>query len=67
MSGVRKKVALVHLAGASESMGLAESLRAAGADVRDVDAGDCEALLDMLQQGWMPVVLKPLQAKKGSA
>ena len=38
--------------------GLAEALRAAGAQVREMNTDDYGALLDALEQDWMPVVLK---------
>jgi hypothetical protein len=39
---------------------LAAALRAAGAEVREINlAGSSDEVLDALEQGYMPVVLKP--------
>lgn len=54
-----KRVVLVHLAWPPAGDALAAALRAAGAEVRDVNVADSETLLDALEQGWKPVVLKP--------
>ncbi len=53
-----KKVLLVNPATAPAMPGLADALRATGAQVREMNMNDCSALLDALEQGWMPVVLK---------
>ncbi len=53
-----KKVLLVNPAAAPALPGLAEALRAAGAQVQEMNMDDCSALLDALEQDWMPVVLK---------
>lgn len=53
-----KRVLLVNPAAAPAMPGLAEALRAAGAQVREMNMNDYGALLDALQQDWMPVVLK---------
>lgn len=37
---------------------LVQALLAQGAQVREIGLGDLDALLDALDQGWMPVVLK---------
>lgn len=53
-----KRILLVDPAAAPAMPGLAEALRAAGAQVREMNVDDYGALLDALQQDWMPVVLK---------
>jgi len=53
-----KQVLLINPAAAPAMPGLAEALRAAGAQVREMNMDDYGALLDALQQDWMPVVLK---------
>ncbi len=53
-----KRVLLVNPAAAPAMPGLAEALRAAGAQVWEMNVDDYGALLDALQQDWMPVVLK---------
>jgi hypothetical protein len=53
-----KRVLLIHPVSAPAFPGLAEALRAEGAQVRELQLGDYPALLDALEQGWMPVVLK---------
>ncbi|HUX32027.1 MAG TPA: hypothetical protein VMV78_15590 [Thiobacillus sp.] len=53
-----KKVLLVNPAAVPAMPGLAEALRAAGAQVREMNTDDYGALLDALEQDWMPVVLK---------
>ena len=60
MSATRR-VVLVRPAGVPGIDGLGAALRAAGAEVRELElarAGDHDALLDALEQGYMPVVLK---------
>lgn len=37
---------------------LAGALRERGAEVKEMQLGDFNAVLDLLEQGWMPVVLK---------
>ena len=53
-----KRVLLIDPAAAPAMPGLAEALRAAGAQVREMNTDDYGALLDALEQDWMPVVLK---------
>ncbi len=53
-----KKILLINPASATAMPGLAEALRAAGAEVQEMHLGDYGALLDALEQDWMPVVLK---------
>lgn len=66
MSG-SKRIVLVHLAWPPSGDALAASLRAAGAEVRDVNVADSETLLDVLEQGWMPIVLKPSAVGGGAS
>ena len=56
---VNKKVLLLELSGRQAMPGLAEALQQAGAEVMRMGLEDCNAVLDALEQGWMPVVLKP--------
>ncbi|MDT3705515.1 MAG: hypothetical protein ROZ09_01730 [Thiobacillus sp.] len=53
-----KQVLLINPHAAPVMPGLAEALRAAGAEVREMNMDDYGALLDALAQGFMPVVLK---------
>jgi hypothetical protein len=53
-----KQVLLINPDAAPAMPGLAEALRAAGAEVREMNLDDYGALLDALAQGFMPVVLK---------
>lgn len=53
-----KQVLLINPEAAPAMPGLAEALRAAGAEVREMNLDDYGALLDALAQGFMPVVLK---------
>lgn len=53
-----KQVVLINPDAAPAMPGLAEALRAAGAEVREMNIDDYGALLDALAQGFMPVVLK---------
>ncbi len=53
-----KRVILINPATVPVMPGLAEALRAAGAQVREMNLDDYGALLDALEQDWMPVVLK---------
>jgi hypothetical protein len=53
-----KRVLLANPEAVPAMPGLAEALRAAGAQVREMNINDYGALLDALEQGWMPVVLK---------
>lgn len=53
-----KQVLLINPDAAPAMPGLAEALRAAGAEVREMNMDDYGALLDALAQGFMPVVLK---------
>lgn len=53
-----KKVLLVNPSATPAMPGLAEALRAAGAQVREMNLDDYGALLDALEQDWTPVVLK---------
>lgn len=56
---VNKKVLLLELSSGQSLPGLAEALQKAGAEVRQMGLEDCNAVLDALEHGWMPVVLKP--------
>ncbi len=60
-----RRIVLVHLAWPPTANALAVLLRAEGAEVRDVNVADCETLLDALEQGWTPVVMKPLAVGVG--
>jgi hypothetical protein len=53
-----KQVLLINPEASPAMPGLAEALRAAGAEVREMNLDDYGALLDALAQGFMPVVLK---------
>ncbi|WP_296748953.1 hypothetical protein [Thiobacillus sp.] len=53
-----KRVLLINPVAVPAMPGLAEALRAAGAQVRETNMDDYGALLDALEQDWMPVVLK---------
>jgi hypothetical protein len=53
-----KQVLLINPEAAPALPGLADALRAAGAEVREMNLDDYGALLDVLAQGFMPVVLK---------
>lgn len=53
-----KRVLLINPAAVPAMLGLAEALRAAGAEVREMKLDNYGALLDALEQNWMPVVLK---------
>ncbi|KAA0219441.1 MAG: hypothetical protein DWB43_07160 [Lautropia sp.] len=56
-----RRVVLVRPAGVPAVDGLVEALREAGAQVRELElapSGDFAALLDALEEGFMPVVLK---------
>lgn len=53
-----KKVLLINPLAAPVFPGLAVALLAAGAEVREMNLDDYSALLDALEQDWMPVVLK---------
>jgi len=56
-----KRVVLVRPAGVPAIDGLGEALRGAGAQVRELElapSGDYAPLLDALEEGFMPVVLK---------
>lgn len=56
-----RRVVLVRPAGVPAVDGLVEALREAGAQVRKLElapSGDFAALLDALEEGFMPVVLK---------
>jgi len=58
MSGTRR-VLLIRPEGVAGVAGLGEALREAGAEVRELDlSGDYGPLLDALEQGFVPVVLK---------
>ena len=60
MSETKRVVLIAPHAGAAPLPGLAEALRAAGAEVREVGlgGGDYGSVLDALEQGFLPVVLK---------
>jgi hypothetical protein len=53
-----KQVLLINLDATPAMPGLTDALRAAGAEVREMNLNDYGALLDALAQGFMPVVLK---------
>lgn len=54
--------------GADFAAPLARALERAGAQVRRISLpGNAEAVLDAIEQGWMPVALKPLTAAAGAA
>lgn len=53
-----KQVLLINPEATPAMPGLADALRAAGAEVREMNLDDYGALLDALAQGFMPVVLK---------
>ncbi len=56
-----RRVVLVRPTGVPAVDGLVEALREAGAQVRKLElapSGDFAALLDALEEGFMPVVLK---------
>lgn len=53
-----KRVLLINPTATPAMPGLAEALRAAGAQVREMNTDNYGALLDALEQDWMPVVLK---------
>jgi hypothetical protein len=53
-----KKVLLINPTSSPAMPGLAAALSAAGAEVREMNLSDYSALLDALEQDWMPVVLK---------
>ncbi|MCL4184237.1 MAG: hypothetical protein KJ011_12410 [Burkholderiaceae bacterium] len=58
MSATRQ-VLLIRPHGAAGVAGLAQALRDAGAQVREVDlSNEYEPVLDALEQGFVPVVLK---------
>ena len=45
------------------AVSLAQALERAGAQVRRISLpGQAEAVLDAIEQGWMPVALKPMAA-----
>ncbi|MDZ7589732.1 MAG: hypothetical protein U5L05_03380 [Rubrivivax sp.] len=47
---------------------LAQALQRAGAQVRRISLpGQAEAVLDAIEQGWMPVALKPVAAAAQAA
>jgi hypothetical protein len=54
----RKRVLLINPTAAPAIPGLAEALRAAGAEVLELQLDAYDAVLDALTQDWMPVVLK---------
>lgn len=57
-----KRVLLINPTANPAIPGLAEALRAAGAEVLELELDSCDAVLDALKQDWMPVVLKqPLE------
>ncbi|HMM46502.1 MAG TPA: hypothetical protein PKC12_00795 [Thiobacillaceae bacterium] len=53
-----KQVLLINPEAAPAMPGLADALRAAGAEVKEMNLDDYGALLDALAQGFTPVVLK---------
>jgi hypothetical protein len=54
-----KKVLLINPSEVPVMTGLADALRSEGAQVLEMQLGDYNVLFDALEQGWMPVVLKP--------
>jgi len=59
MSKIKRVLLIDPLAGAAHMPGLAEALREAGAEVREIRlAHDYGAVLDALEQDFLPVVLK---------
>lgn len=59
MSEAKRVVLIDPLAGAARLPGLAEALRAAGAEVREMSlGGDFDGVLNALEQDFLPVVLK---------
>lgn len=53
-----KQILLINPEAEPAMPGLADALRAAGAEVRELNLDDYGAVLDTLAQGFMPVVLK---------
>lgn len=54
-----RRVLLIRPGGVAGVAGLGEALREAGAEVREIDlSGEYGPLLDALEQGFVPVVLK---------
>lgn len=61
MNGTKKIILIDPLAGAARMPGLAAALRDAGAEVRELDLAEgYGAVLDALEQDFLPVVLKAL-------
>jgi hypothetical protein len=59
MNGKKRVLLIDPLAGAASMPGLAAALREAGAEVREISLGhDYDAVLDALEQDFLPVVLK---------
>ncbi|MBU0622422.1 MAG: hypothetical protein KJ795_11300 [Gammaproteobacteria bacterium] len=60
---MKKRILLIDpFAGAARMPDLAAALKNAGADVRELDiAQGYDAVLDALEDGFMPVVLKVMQ------
>jgi|LakMenEpi03Aug12_release.lakeMendotaPanAssembly.Ray.scaffolds.fasta_scaffold6056556_1 hypothetical protein len=59
MSETKRVLLIDPLDGAARMPELAEALRAAGAEVREISlGGDFGAVLDALEQDYLPVVLK---------
>ena len=59
MNGTKRVLLIDPLAGAAPMPCLAAALREAGAEVREISlAHDYGAVLDALEQGFLPVVLK---------
>ena len=54
----QKRVLLINPTAEPATSGLADALRAAGAEVLELRLDDYDAVLDALKQDWMPVVLK---------
>lgn len=54
----QKRVLLINPGAGPAVPGLAESLRAAGAEVQETQLDAYDQVLDALERGWMPVVMK---------
>jgi hypothetical protein len=53
-----RQILLIHATPAAAMPALADALRERGAEVKEMPLSNYDALLDALEQGWMPVVLK---------
>ena len=55
----RRILLIEPLAAAGPALALAQALRGAGAEVRQLALpGQADALLDAIEQGWLPIALK---------